>query len=813
MPLPIDALLPEIRRAVADRGRLVLQAEPGAGKTTRVPPALLGDVTGTIVVAQPRRLAARMAAARVASELGEEPGGVVGYEVRFDRRVGPGTRLVFVTLGVLARRLREDRTLRGVSVVVLDEFHERQLDGDLCLALLRDAREDLKLVVMSATLDAKEVAAYLGDCPVVSSPGRAHPVNVVHATEADRRPLAAQVATAAYAATAQGTDGDVLVFLPGAGEIRRAGESCQELAKKRELDIVTLHGDLGPREQDRAVMPGKRRKIILSTNVAETSVTIEGVRHVIDSGLVKRASWSPFTGLSRLEVRPVSQASAIQRAGRAGRTAPGHCLRLYTQHDMDTRPAFDAPEVTRADMSEVVLMLASLGIAELDWLTPPETDNLARARDLLGRLGALSGDEITELGHRMLTLPVHPRLAAVVLAGARRGVADDACTAAALLSERDVISRGVGPPRRASVTGPSDILHELDLLHARDRSLAGAAVKNVQRVAGQLRRHVPGDGLPPDDRELALSQALLVGFSDRVGRRRRHRESTFLLSAGGTAEAAPESIVTEEDLVVVAVAEERRHGGPRHVIARKLTAIREEWLWDLFPDRLGETRELTWDTERQRVQVTERVLYDELVLHESSAAPGPEDGPAAATLLAERATAAGIERFVNAENLRRVRGRLALAHEHAPEAGFHVSNNETLLVRVCQATGATSFAELASAGIEHQLMATLSPQQRGLLDKLVPERVRLAAGRQVTVQYEENARPFIASRMQDFFGMTASPTICGGKLPLVMHLLAPNRRAVQVTDDLSGFWQRHYPALRRQLSRRYPRHAWPEAPV
>jgi ATP-dependent helicase HrpB len=447
--LPVDSILPEITEALRRSPNLVLEAPPGAGKTTRVPPALLDQGLageGEICVLEPRRLAARLAARRVAEERGERLGETVGYQVRFDNISGPRTRLRFVTEGVLTRRLLSDPQLSKVSVVVLDEFHERHLQADLTLALLRrlqrESRPSLRIVAMSATLDAAPIAQFLDQCTVLRSAGRRFDVLIKHLPREDERPLAMQVESALRGLLADGLHGDVLVFLPGAAEIRRAQASCAHLSSQADLLVLPLHGELPPAEQDRAVRPAERRKVILSTNVAETSVTIDGVVAVIDSGLARIAGHSPWSGLPRLNVARISQAAAMQRAGRAGRTQPGVCLRLYTAQDFAARAAQETPELQRLDLAEAVLELHAAGIRDLrrfEWFEAPPAPALDAAEALLRRLNALDAQgEVTLTGRRMLRLPLHPRLARMVVEAEGRGVAGAACVIAALISERDI---------------------------------------------------------------------------------------------------------------------------------------------------------------------------------------------------------------------------------------------------------------------------------------------------------------------------------------------------------------------------------------
>jgi ATP-dependent helicase HrpB len=847
-PLPIDAVLPDAVAALRRARSLVIEAPPGAGKTTRVPRALLeaglaGD--GEVVVLEPRRLAARMAARRVAEEMGERPGETVGWQVRFEEVAGPRTRLRYVTEGLLGRRLVAEPALPGVGAVVLDEFHERHLQGDLALALLRrlqaSGRPDLRLVVMSATLDAGPVAAFLG-APSVRSEGRLFDVAVEYLSPADAardERLEERVASAVRRLLAEAGSGDVLVFLPGMAEIRRAAGTCAPVAERAGADVLALHGDLPPEEQDRAVRPGPRRKVILSTNVAETSVTIEGVTAVVDAGLARVASHSPWSGLPRLEVRRVSRASAAQRAGRAGRTAPGRCLRLYTRHDHDTRPAFDVPEILREDLSETLLAVAALGADDLRWLDPPPEPAAAAARALLADLGALDGaGAITPLGRRLVRFPLHPRLARLVAEAEDRGAGEDGALLAALLAERDVRDRTPGGGRGAPPTGPSDLLELAHLFaeaararfdpgRVRALGLAPGAVQAVERSRRQLARLVRRGGAGPEaEREASLLLATLAAFPDRLARRRSPGSPEVVLAGGGSARLDEASVVREAPLLVAVDADERRgdrrpglppggasgSGRSGQVTVRLASAATPEMLLELFPDALRWEEEDVWNAEAERVDAFERMRFRDLVLEESrKAAPDPER---AAAVLAEAALARGARSFAAEGEIDRLRARLAFAARAAPEGGFAAPTEADLAAALREAClGRRSFAELREAGLASTILARLPPDRRALLDRLAPERVVLGGGRGVRVNYDAGDKPpWVESRLQDFFGASRGPAVGGGRVPLVLHLLAPNMRAVQVTTDLAGFWERHYPALRRELMRRYPRHAWPEDP-
>jgi ATP-dependent helicase HrpB len=878
-PLPIDGLLPEVVSALRRGPGLVLEAPPGAGKTTRVPRALLEAGlagAGEIVVLEPRRLAARMAARRVAEELGERPGETVGWQVRFEDVSSPRTRIRYVTEALLTRRLLAHPTLPGVSAVVVDEFHERHLQSDLALALLRrlhgGERPDLKLVVMSATLEAGPVARFLS-APSLRSEGRAFPVAIEFLAPAEAARdlrLEERVAGAVRRALREEPDGHVLVFLPGAAEIRRAREALEGAPafEASGVEVVPLHGDLPPDEQDRAVRPSSRRKVILSTNVAETSVTIEGVVAVVDSGLARVAAHSPWSGLPTLELRKVSRASAAQRAGRAGRTRPGRCLRLYTSHDHDSRPEFDVPEIRREDLAETALALASLGISDLAWLEPPPPASWEAAGQLLRRLGALdSAERVTALGRRLLRFPLHPRLARLVVAATDAGAGAEGVLLAALLGERDIRERrdrfGMGAEVPASsgftldrATGESDLLELASLFEEAARArfaerklrglgLVPGAVQAVERARKQLARlavrprsstetssteHAapsrprdsaqdrserPGGSTSTDH---ALLLATLSAFPDRVARRRAPGSGEVVLQGGGSARLAPESVVREAPLLVTVDAEERRaragaRPGTSGVLVRLASAVTQEMLLDLFPDALRYEEDVRWNAAAERVDAFERLVYEDLVLEESRAAR--VDPERAAAELASAALARGPRAFAAEGALDRLLARIGFTARHAPESGLTSPSEDDLAAALRAAcAGRRSFAELREASLEGALLGRLDPPQRQALARLAPDRVTLPGGRSVTVQYETGDKaPWIQSRLQDFFGMSDGPRLAGGRVPLVLHLLAPNQRAVQVTTDLAGFWDRHYPALRRELMRRYPRHAWPEDPL
>jgi ATP-dependent helicase HrpB len=768
--LPVDAILPELLASLRHTPNVVIEAPPGAGKTTRVPLAILGLVSGGVIVLEPRRIAARLAARRVAWEMGEEVGETVGYQVRFEEKTGPRTRLHFVTGGILTRRLLTDPTLKGIDAIVLDEFHERHLDSDLALALLKRlqrTRPELRLIVMSATLNAAPIAQYLADCAVLRSEGRLFALSIRHLLDSPE-PLHVQVRKAMELLLGEQHGGNILAFLPGSAEIRRAMRECEPIARQAGLLVLPLHGDLSPAEQDRAVLPTVERKLILATNVAESSVTVEGVSAVIDSGLARQATYSPWTGLPTLQVGRVSKASATQRAGRAGRTAPGRVVRLYPEKDYLLRPEHDTPEIARADLSQLLLSLRAMKIAhldDLDWLDSPPVEAVQNAELLLDRIGA--NDHIAQ---RLARFPLPPRLSRILLEALDRGVGEDGCLVAAML--------GLG-----ARSEKNDLLAALDL--PQDHRLR-------QHYEQLLRRARPPRQTSHDDEALLLS--VLAGFPDRVARRRTGNQ--ILLATGISAEVAGEPPPYE---FMLALDAEDRRENPLPLV-RMTARIEPEWLLDLFPDRMEERASVVWNRVSERVEKVSALLYDKLVIEESRGAASEVE---AADLLALKALEAGIDRFVDKEALEHFLARLNFA-------GFDPPDITAVLRDLC--LGLQSFSELRDAS--KNLMPLVEEKLNArLLNEIAPLSIRLKNGRQAKVHYEQGKPPWVSSRLQDFFGMQDTPKIGPAKVPLVIHLLAPNHRAVQTTTDLAGFWERLYPQVRRELRRRYPKHSWPELPT
>lgn len=819
LPLPIDGLLPGLLEALERHNAAVVTAEPGAGKTTRVPPALLSAPFARdkeIWVLQPRRLAAKMAALRVAEELGEGPGKRVGYQFRFERVAGQETRLKFMTDGMLLPLSQEDPSLSKVAAVVLDEFHERSLELDLGLGFLRrlqsGPRPDLRIVVMSATLDAGELSAYLSGCPVFKSKGRTFPVTVEYHPFPQEPDLSLKVRSALKHLRGAGTRGTALVFLPGLGEIRH----CQRALGKESGEVHALYGDLSVAEQQEVLKPSSGDKVILSTNLAETSLTVPGVTAVVDSGLTRQSRVSAWSGLSSLVTIPSSQASAVQRAGRAGRLQAGLCYRLYTKFDFEHRAAFDLPEILRADLSRSLLDLLSLGVDDLaafPWFMKPAPAAMEGALALLQRLGAVAENRLAPLGRKMAGLPVAPRLSKLLLEAKGLSHSDSvlvekACRLAALISEERPDSE--------------DLLEELGKYRPE-----GEARKLEEKLSGLLGRKSGSSHVGKETHNL-LAKALLSAFPDRVAKVRPGestgsrnlggRKKELLLSGGGTAVAADSALTRAHEVFVVVEAQEMTQGmkdrtgagAQSQVKARSLCPIEMDWLLDLFPDRLAEQVAVEWNEKSKRVDGFKRLKYDGLVLDETPLS-SKDFGPETRDLLFKEALAAGAGAYCEPQELEDFLNRVKFAAQRA--GGFPVISKievEETLKGLCE--GLRSLPDLKEAGLVAALRTRLSPKEQALLEKLAPGQVMLPSGRRMAIHYEEGKPPWGQSRIQDFFGLRQGPTVAGGEVPVVLHLLSPAQRPVQVTSDLAGFWKNHYPQVRKEFLRRYPRHKWPENP-
>ncbi|NLY93367.1 MAG: ATP-dependent helicase HrpB [Myxococcales bacterium] len=819
-PLPIDAHLEAIVEELRRRGTLVLVAEPGAGKTTRVPCALERALPGEVWVLQPRRIAARLAAMRVAEERGERVGESVGYEVRFERALSKKTRIRFLTEALLMKKLAERPDLPGVSALVFDEFHERSVHSDLGLALaraLRARRPDLHLLVMSATLTAGPVAEYL-DAEVVEVSGRTYPVEVEHDEKPDDRRLEVRVRAALAKALADPI-GDVLVFLPGAAEIDRAMEEARVFEPR--VELAALHGEMSAEAQAKAIAPASKPKVIFATNVAETSLTIPSVRVVVDSGLARKARHSPWSGLPELVTARISQASAEQRKGRAGRTAEGRCLRLYTKHDFASMAKHELPAIAREDLADACLSLLALGHdpRAFPYFERPPEAALAAAASLLERLGAHDDGVITALGREMARLPLHPRLARLARFAVDEGIGPRGALVAALLGEREIRRSHLFASDRAGrdvTPGPSDVLTRLELYEAaeaegfdgsalRRYELDRTRVRAVERAAARIRGMLGVGDRPSaslDEEEERILRAILVAFPDRVAR--RVEPETFRLSSG-RAKLDPSCEVRDHELIVAIEARETPKGARITVASR----IEPEWLLEHFEDRLEDRVEIRFDESRDRLERVRELVFEGVVIERSESSVTSDEE--AAEGLAAYVLRRGVHAYFGADELERLFSRLEFAKAH----GLSIEEDEaTLVERALRAVcyGCRSIRDLKDRPLEQAILAELSPEARRRLEAIAPEYVSIPGRAKVRVDYPRGREPFIESRMQDFFGALEGPKVAEGRVPLLLHLLAPNGRAVQVTKELAGFWERHYPAIRKELMRRYPKHPFPEDP-
>ena len=827
--LPIDEVLPKLVAALRANNAAVLVAPTGAGKTTRVPPALVDAGLagkGQVVMLEPRRVAARAAAWRMASERGTPLGREIGYQVRFERQAGRDTRVLVVTEGIFVRMLADDPFLEGIGAVVFDEFHERNLDSDLALAMVRrvqtEVRPDLKAVVMSATLAAEPIARFLGGCPIVESQGRLHPVEIRYLPHESSDPPP-QLAARAVAEMLGRTAGDVLVFLPGVGEIRRTADELAGLAERHNLAVMQLYGDLPLDEQQRVLRPTDRRKVVLATNVAETSVTIEGVTAVVDTGLARVARFDAGLGLNRLEIERISQSSAAQRAGRAGRTAPGVCQRLWTERRQRDLPQRDTPEVLRVDLAGPVLELLCWGetdVKAFPWFEPPPEAAIEGALNLLRELGAVGEEGVTETGRLMARLPVQPRIARLLVEGQRLGHAERAALLAAILSERDPFRREprLRPGTRPRQGSDSDVLDRLAALEDFARSnrrdsdagrLDAGAAKYVLRASDQLLRLItdeagrtPASRVDPDD---AMLRALLAAYPDRVARRRETGGRRAVMVGGRGVRLADESAVTRPELFVCV---ELAEIGQAESLVRQASAVERAWL----PAELVRVSvDVEFDAARERVVAVRRTRLEDLVLDETPAAL--PQGYDAAPLLAREAAL----RFDRALRLdpedEAYLNRVRCLREWMPELDLPDFGEEVLrglLPALC--AGCTSFDDLRKAPILWAIKNRLTPEQQRAVEREAPERFQVPSGNAIRLQYEPGKPPVLAVRIQEVFGLADTPRVAGGRVRVLLHLLAPNMRPQQVTDDLRSFWTNTYTEVRKELRRRYPKHAWPEDP-
>ncbi|OAN48435.1 ATP-dependent helicase HrpB [Magnetospirillum moscoviense] len=817
--LPIDAVLPAIRSALEGSSGLVLQAPPGAGKTTGVPLALLDAAWlagGKIVMLEPRRLAARAAAARMAQTLGESVGQTVGYRIRQDSKVGPATRIEVVTEGILTRMLQDDAGLPGIGLVIFDEFHERSLNADLGLALCLEAqgalRDDLKLLVMSATLDGGPVAQLMGGVPLVTSEGRAFPVQTRFLARPEPRKLPDAMAAAIRRALAE-DDGDLLAFLPGSGEIRRTEALLAADPALAGMVVAPLYGDLDAQAQDRAIRRDGdgRRKVVLATAIAETSLTIDGVAIVIDGGQMRVPRFDASTGMTRLVTLPVSRAAADQRRGRAGRQGPGVCWRLWSEAEDRALVAFTAPEIADADLAPLALDLAQWGIidaGQLAWLEPPPASALAQGRELLAELGAIDKDgRITAHGRAMNRLAMHPRLAHMVMVAKDQGLGGLACDLAALLSERDIVR----PGREAR---DSDMRLRLDLLkggregaHMVDRG----GLARVRQTAKDWRRRLGIRAGEDDGGQADCGPVLALAYPDRIAKRRPGGEPRYALSSGGGAHFAQyESLAAEDWLVAAETDGDRREA--RIFLAAPLTLADIE---TQFEGAIRTVDEVGWDRRDEVVVARRARKLFALTLDDRKLTQVPSDRLVQA--MAEGIRAMGLESLPWTDELQKYRARIAFLRAHRPDDGWPDLSDQALLEGLetwlaPYLSGITRRAHLARLDLAQALRDMLEWEQSRRLDDVAPTHVTVPSGSRVPIDYSGEI-PVLAVRLQEMFGCADTPRIAGGAVPLLLHLLSPARRPVQVTRDLASFWANTYHAVKADLKGQYPKHWWPDDPM
>ncbi|MDE0837844.1 MAG: ATP-dependent helicase HrpB [Kiritimatiellae bacterium] len=840
--LPIFSVQAQICEALQSKNRLVLHAPTGSGKSTQVPQMLLDDGLagdGQIVVLQPRRVAARFLARFVAQQRLVDLGGEVGYQVRFDSKSSAATRIKFETDGILLRQSLLDPDLSHVSVVVFDEFHERHLYGDVLLSrvklLQETTRPDLKIVVMSATLESDALASYLSPCPIVETAGRTYPVEIVYAAKSARQqkvPVWQQV-VAAFEADPPPDNGHTLVFMPGAYEIRKTVAALSQSKAARDVDIVALHGDQRPEDQDRALTPGLRPRVIVATNIAETSLTIPGVTQVIDSGLARKAAYDARRGINTLLIERISRASADQRSGRAGRTAPGRCIRLWSERDHFDREAQERPEIERLDLAELLLSLAALGsdtIDDMEWLNRPPTEHVQHARDILLQLGAIAstGDRITPHGRLLVKFPCHPRFAAMLVTAERYGCVPFAALVAALSQERSILlparASHLQKARDAALGEPdhqSDVLLEVrawsyaaSQTFGRDACEAvgvhGATARRVGQLQKQMLQAARQAGLSLDDAPVdgkAAAHCILAGFSDHVGRQ-LGSGTRYALVGGRRASLAKDSLVKGAPYIVATDINEIGHGsGETDVRLGRVTSLTREWLEELYPDDIIDTEVVAYDRSTKRVCNLRQRRFRDLVLDESRG--GTPDPQKAAEILAAEVVNGNLTLKHCDNSVEQIFARMDLLAEHCPEFGVRAAGDDfkhDVITALCK--DAYGYKDIKNRTVMPVLERLLDHGTRSALDHYAPLRLKLSNGRTPKVVYESGAAPRIAMRVQELYDVREAIYVADKRARVLVHILAPNQRPVQITDDMASFWDNTYAQVKKDLRGRYPKHEW-----
>jgi ATP-dependent helicase HrpB len=842
--LPILELRESLLSALAKQRRLILTAPTGSGKSTQVPQmlldgGLLGSAGGQVVILQPRRLPARMLAAWVAKDRGVKLGEEVGYQIRFDDVTSRATRIRYVTEGVLLRQMLSDPELRGVSAIIFDEFHERHLYGDITLAralqIQEIARPDLIIVVMSATLDVGPLRKYLDPCELLSSQGRTFPVEIEYLSKPVGDWPIWEAAVKELERLVVQHEGDALVFMPGGYEISRTVQAAQDALGSRFI-VLPLHGDLPTNDQDAAVAQYDRRKVVVSTNVAETSLTIDGVRIVIDSGLARIPRYDPYRGINTLLVEKISRASADQRAGRAGRTAPGVCVRLWTEREHEQRAAQELPEIKRLDLSEVVLTLKASGVNDVHsfrWLESPSRQSLERAELLLKDLGALESATatITELGRRMLAFPLHPRYSRMLLAAREYGCVRQVALIAALTQGRDLLVRRQGrqiEDARDDLFGgetQSDFFvlmrawryadrNGYNLERCRQLGIHAQSARQVGPLFEQFLGIAKREGLDVSEKRAAtdaIQRCILLGFSDHVAHRLDVGTLRCELVHGRRGVLARESVVQNSPLLVVTEVHEIQSGTGRdkelNVLLSMATAIQKEWLRELFPGDFAEARAVVYDATQRRVLAERRTQFRDLVLEAERVEDVPLDE--AARILGEEVLAGRCVLKNWNEAVEQWILRVNWLHEWMPELEIPAIGEEdrkALVEQICH--GATSYKEIKDKAVWPVVKAWSSGQQQAWVEEYAPERIELPGGRKAKVIYSADGPPTLAARIQDLYGVKQGLWIAQRRVPVRIQVLAPNQRPVQVTENLATFWRETYPKLRQELQRKYPKHEW-----
>ncbi len=841
--LPIYDVADAIVDGVASTGRLVLAAPTGSGKSTQVPQILLdrGGIEGEIVVLQPRRLAARLLAKRVAAERGVKLGDEVGYQIRFENVVSQHTRILFVTEAILLRQILQDPALKGVGAVIFDEFHERHLTSDLSLAsalrTVAQARPDLKLVVMSATLDIDTLEGFLSPCTRVEASGRMYPVEVDYAGSALGRNASPvwERAAQAFKKSVAGKEGDVLVFMPGVFEIRKTIDAIQSLSQAKGYEVLPLHGELPPDAQDRAVTSGARPKVIVSTNVAETSITIEGVRTVIDGGLARVARYDPRRGINSILVEGISRASAEQRAGRAGRTGPGLCIRLWSEAEHQARAERDEAEVKRVDLSETLLILGAAGISwrEFPWYEAPMEEALRRAETLLHDLGAIGvNSRITELGRKMAEFPLHPRYARLLIEGDRLGVLPDVALIAALSQGRPIYRAAredrIRREQLRQIEDHADTrsdffvqIRAFELAQAAKFNpnacgalgIHGGASRQAEAVAQQLIGLAQRGGLDTraaalPDLEERICRCLLAAFSDHLCLRNDRGTRRCRMVHNRSGELRRESIV-ESELFVAAEMEERELRGDVTVLLGLATVVESAWLENAFPDDFSDVSETVYDPDARRVRSRHERRFRDLVLQ--SKVQGEPDADRAAELLAAEVVAGNLKLKKWDAVVENWIHRVNFVAKHCPETEITQIDDEAralIIEQICH--GAMSYIEIKDRPALAAVKEWISPEQHYYIDTYAPAELTLPGRhRAFKIRYETDGRAIIASKLQDFYDVPGSSLrVANGQVPLLIELLAPNQRPAHLTDDLDGFWDGAYQHVRKELAGRYPKHEW-----